>query len=707
MSETKLSPKQPTESTRDKGKSAPSQRNESVAKKSSLMWGAIPIADSFPEFVDSLKSRSPNPVVKPNESQSQPPLDFTLPKDWTEPSVNQHRTTEQTSKSATAPSVIVDVDIAKYKAPVKKQPKPKAPKAPKVKYRRAVQNSTQQTHSRPASHLASASDMVSSPDSTVDIDLFAIDEAPVANGASVKQKLDSTLDMSSGSLDIVLAEIWQEAFGSEHSGEEDAVSHSSETRSRIDDNESSLFEKAKAEMEETARRRLHEANGVKDFQNAKEITSAVDANSKQPVQSVHQDMTRSSSMMVDKVRAKKSRADLKRAEAARNEMLRAESVRADAAKAKAARIEANRTRVTVARKNAIKAEAARVAAARSDAIASASSSYHDGVNHEAYTANRIETVRAESIQRVEEAKIIEQAKRLEEAKRAEKATRLEEAKRAEEATRLEEAKQVEEAMRLEEAKQAEEAKRLEEAARAEEAIRLEEAERAEETKRIEEAKRVEEAKRIQLAQRAEEARRAEAVRQAEQAMSLEISPVDEALPDVESVRKHAKNATHSEIAKLNESQVVEKTGSVHELNATSSQVISAPLNASEASEVDVVWLDDTSNITAVDIVLPPSAGQSLDNDDTWASDTSVYDETLSDPLVLDETNYMDQSMEIMAGIQEEDFDDTAGFNVPAASYNTNDKKRRNWIARTIGLLEGVVRKSWRWIKSKRLGKFSK
>jgi len=118
-----------------------------------------------------------------------------------------------------------------------------------------------------------------------------------------------------------------------------------------------------------------------------------------------------------------------------------------------------------------------------------------------------------------------------------------------------------------------------------------------------------------------------------------------------------------------------------------------------------VWLEESSNITAVDIVLPPSTGQSLSKDDAWSGQAPAFDETSTDPLVLDETNYMDQSMEFMAGIQEEDFDDTAGFNVPAASYTSTKTRRGGWVARALSamkkLVSGGLSKSVRWIKSKR------
>ena len=108
-------------------------------------------------------------------------------------------------------------------------------------------------------------------------------------------------------------------------------------------------------------------------------------------------------------------------------------------------------------------------------------------------------------------------------------------------------------------------------------------------------------------------------------------------------------------------------------------------------EVDVVWLDDTSAITAVDIVLPPNTGQSLRDDDLWVDDTAVLDDTSSGALVIDQEDYLNQSMEYMAAIREEDFDDTAGFTVPAASYTTS-KDKRGWVARTINAIERMLEK---------------
>ena len=189
-------------------------------------------------------------------------------------------------------------------------------------------------------------------------------------------------------------------------------------------------------------------------------------------------------------------------------------------------------------------------------------------------------------------------------------------------------------------------------------------------------------------------------------MQSEASVSDASVTDNASGRQDVQSPVRVETARFDESVVDGEFEELDEVHSFSSiEAFSSPQNLEQPAELDVVWLDETLNNSAVDIVLPLSAGQSLSKDDMWVSGDAEFDETSTDPLVLDETNFMDQSMEFMAEIQDEDFDDTAGFNVPSASY-TSTKKRRGWVKRALSAFKKIVksgvRKSVRSIK--RLGR---
>ena len=348
----------------------------------------------------------------------------------------------------------------------------------------------------------------------------------------------------------------------------------------------------------------------------------------------------------------------------------------ESARAKAARAEV--TQALKQRSDAIRQEANRAAAvsleAQRDAQARTNRALKSKENHD--RAQQAEAKRAEAMRT--------------EAKRAN-------AKSAE----IKRAEQQRVAAKQAEAKQAE-ARRV--------AAKEAEEKRAETMRAA--AKRAEvmqaEAKLVAAAKKAEakhaEAKRAATERDNAKSDQTKRSETERAAAELTktSVVRRAKQATSAEIERLNTENVVSRIDSVKKSKdkqgfPRNAEILIHPTASSKstvttpnlAEEVDVVWLDDTSEITSVDIVLPPNTGQSLREDEGWVDDTSAWDETSSAPLVLDDDDYLNQSMEYMAAIRQEDFDDTAGFNIPAASYASN-KDRLGWFARTVMAIEKAL-----------------
>lgn len=626
----------------------------------------FPLSDNYTGLVNSLNQGVPDYALDDERKPKRPKLKLKSNNKPTNTANNAETFKQKTqsnsdtrSEKTETPSVIVDVDIAEYIAPKSQSAK-----------------------------NSQAADANYSSESSVDLNLF--DDETLgkhhSDGAN-PVKPASGSNLGDDTIDIELAEMWKETFRDDVVSDVEAPQETklkkpkvklrsperspesspmvSSADSQFDASEQALIAKAKSEMIATARARAVEAEAER-------------------VNAAKNDARRSIATRAERKRAKRARSEAKRTAAIRSESQRVQSLQREAAQANIARKAAQDAAQEEQRHlQAVKAEAEQAK------LAEAALAREKATQREAVRVKAAQQEAAKSLA------IRAEAKRLKE----------EQARVAEEQAKIARVKAVRAEMARARAAAADSVSSKAKAAKAR-AIKVE-ANRAK-------AAQVEAARlKAEQAEAAKsQAKQAEIART--QAARLEAERTERLAR--EQAKEKARAAASLEVERLNAVNLASKIKAVQsssnaENSSRAAEVVLEPATSpklksmpSLVEEVDVVWLDETSEITSVDIVLPPNTGQSLRDDDTWSEDIYALDETSSAPLVVDSDDYLNQSMEYMAAIQEEDFDDTAGFNVPAASFSTGGKKR-GWILRTMGsiqkMLTRVVSKSQRWMRSRK------